>query len=553
MVKNLNSLRNEAFEKSFNVLDRLLGDIGAGILVCNLKDKRTIFENKLCQESQEIHRAVEFGLEEFYANDFEEESIKREYFDTRSGLWFEYVVSLTTWIDGTEAVACTVTDITLRKKNQQKIAYQTYNDFLTGLYNRKKCEIDLRKQIRHCEETGKKAAFLFIDLDDFKDINDGLGHQYGDLLLQQVAAGLQSVGGLKGHCYRMGGDEFGVIVTDDTYDELSSKIQTISVLFNNPWYLMETEYFCTMSMGVIEFPFEGNTANDIIKKADIAMYEAKWGGKNKISFYQQGKDYDSTKRLDIENNLRWAVADKCNEFIVYYQPIVDVKTNKCIACEALIRWNSSGLGFVCPGEFIPLAEYMGLIVSIGNYVLEEVCKQCKYWNEHGYPDLKVDVNLSVVQLMQKDAVSSIQRVFESTGVNPANICLEVTETLAINDMERVTKIIANLKALGPNVALDDFGTGYSSLNYIKKLPLDVVKVDKAFIDDILEDDYAQAFIKLIVELSKTLNLRICVEGVETKEQYELLSQLGVDLIQGFYFGRPVPPDEFARRNLTELE
>ena len=202
-----------------------------------------------------------------------------------------------------------------------------------------------------------------------------------------------------------------------------------------------------------------------------------------------------------------------------------------------------------PGEFIPLAEYLGLITSIGDYVLEEACRRCKLWNDNGHPDFYINVNLSVVQLLQKDVVENIKRILDKTGVNPKNIVLEITESFAINDMQRVMDIITGLKKLGPRIALDDFGTGYSSLNYIKQLPLDIIKVDKTFIDDIVEDDYAQAFIKLIVDLSKTIGTKIVVEGVEHKEQFELLKSLGVDYIQGYYFGKPVPANIFEEKNL----
>lgn len=562
---SLGSMKDKGLENSYKVLDRLLDGIGVGIAVFDEEERKMLFVNELGESSDEIRRTIECSVQKYFEEERAQESdgedagelasdrsvASQEYFDAKAGLWFSVNFTRTKWFDGRSVVACSVADITVRKKNQQKITYQTYNDFLTGLYNRKKCENDLRRQIRACEEKGTKAVFLFIDLDDFKNINDGLGHQYGDLLLQQVSAGLQSVGGLREHCYRMGGDEFGVIITDELYQEKEKVISTIVARFGNPWYLMETEYFCTMSMGVVEFPIEGSDANDIIKKADIAMYDAKWNGKNKVSHYQLGKADASTKRLDIENNLRQAVADKCSEFVVFYQPIVDVATGRCASSEALVRWNSTGLGFVGPGEFIPLAEYMGLIVYIGDFVLEEACRQCKYWNENGYPDFRINVNLSVVQLMQKDVVSAVQSVLESTGVNPKNICLEVTETLAINDMDRVMRIIEGLKKLGPKIALDDFGTGYSSLNYIKKMPLDIVKVDKTFIDDIVEDDYAQAFVKMIVDLSKALNVKICVEGVENKEQLDMLVRLGVDYIQGYYYGKPVPPKEFEQTHLPE--
>lgn len=312
---------------------------------------------------------------------------------------------------------------------------------------------------------------------------------------------------------------------------------------------MGTEYFCTMSMGIATFPDNSNDVHDIIKMADVAMYESKKSGKNCYNYYDADKKTNTAKQLDIENNMRQAVASQMQEFVVFYQPVVDSFTRQCVSCEALVRWNSKALGFMGPGDFIPLAEYLGLITDIGDYILEEACKQCKEWNDAGFPDFHVNVNLSVVQLLQKNVAENINNIIRKSGVNPANIVLEITESFAINDMDRVLNIINGLKTLGPRIALDDFGTGYSSLNYIKQLPLNIIKVDKTFIDDIVEDDYAQAFVKLIVDLSKTIGTQIVVEGVEQPEQYTLLRDLGVDYIQGYLFGRPVPAGEFEKKYL----
>ncbi len=536
---------------SYEVLKNILSSIGTGIVVCNRTDGSVFFENDTARNTQEVRRTIEECIEHFFRNGKASEDIYApvEHYDTESGLWFEIKFSNLTWIDGSNVIVCTATDITQRKKNQQKIEFQAHNDFLTGLYNRMKCENDLRKIIRKSVREGTKGAVMFIDLDDFKHINDGLGHQYGDVLLQQIAAGLQSIPGLREHCYRMGGDEFVIIVKPELYNNIERIITNIISMFNKPWYLMETEYFCTMSMGIATFPDDSTDVHEIVRMADIAMYEAKGSGKNGYAVYDENNRQNMSRRLDIENNMRQAVATGINEFVVFYQPVVDVKTQECSSCEALVRWDSKALGFLGPGDFIPLAEYLGLITSIGDYVLEEACRQCKKWNESGYPDFHINVNLSVVQLLQKDVVSNIKRVLNKTQVNPANIVLEITESFVINDMKRVLEIIEGLKQMGLRIALDDFGTGYSSLNYIKQLPFDIIKVDKTFIDDILEDDYAQAFVKLIVDLSKTIGTQIVVEGVEHKEQFDLLKKLGVNYIQGYYFGKPVPADEFERINL----
>lgn len=545
-----NKIINNSLLSSYELLREILSNIGSGIIVCSQENGNVLFENDIAQNADEVRRTMKECIQDFFDKGCPMEDIRPvENYDAQSGLWFEVRFAPLNWLDGSPVIICTAVDITQKKKNQQKIEYQAHNDFLTGLYNRMKCESDLRKVIKNAVKDGTTGAVMFIDLDNFKHINDGLGHQYGDVLLQQVAAGIQGIAGLRGHCYRMGGDEFVIIIEPQLYDQLDRLVRIISDMFNRSWYLMGTEYYCTMSMGIARFPEHGSDVNELIKKADIAMYEAKKGGKNRYAYYSAGNDSGSIKQLDIENNMRQAVASECDEFIVFYQPVVDAVTRECVSCEALIRWNSKALGFMAPGEFIPLAEYLGLITSIGDFILEEACRQCKDWNEHGFPDFRININLSVVQLMQKDVVDNVKKILDRTGVNPHNIVLEITESFAINDMERVMNIVKGLRRLGPKIALDDFGTGYSSLNYIKQLPLDIIKVDKTFIDDIVDDDYAKAFVKLIVELSKTIGTKICVEGVESREQYEVLSQIGVDYIQGYYFGKPVPVGEFAHRNL----
>lgn len=570
VIQNIAQMRvtNNSLLSSYEVLKDILNNIGSGIIVCDRSSANILFENKVAGESKEIQNAIRECLQELmaseeyrsylarkkaYDEDEEADYVKPyirpiEKYSAESGLWFEIRFTNLVWIDGSEIIVCTASDITQKKKSQQKIEFQAHNDFLTGLYNRMKCESDLKKIIKQSVKDGVKGALMFIDLDDFKHINDGLGHQYGDVLLQQIAAGLQSIVGLRGKCYRMGGDEFVAIVMPDMFSELERIANKVKDMFNKPWYLMETEYFCTMSMGIAVFPDDSKDVHEIIRLADIAMYESKKNGKNGYTFYDSCSKLNTARRLDIENSMRQAVTSGIEEFVVFYQPVVDVRTGECSSCEALVRWDSKALGFMGPGDFIPLAEYLGLITSIGDYVLEEACRQCRYWNEHGIPDFHINVNLSVVQLLQKDVAETVARILKKTGVNPKNIVLEITESFAINDMDRVLDIIKGIKKLGPRIALDDFGTGYSSLNYIKQLPLDIIKVDKTFIDDIVEDEYAQAFIKLIVELSDTIDTDIIVEGVENEAQLNILKELGVDYIQGFYYGKPVPAYEFEKLN-----
>lgn len=389
-------------------------------------------------------------------------------------------------------------------------------------------------------------------LDDFKHINDGLGHQYGDVLLKAISRSLQRVGGVTNTCYRMGGDEFIVIVPGKLFDKLDAIIEEITSIFTKPWFLKGEDYYCTMSMGIAYFPTDGTTVDELIRKSDMALMRAKRRGKNRIEYYNNDTDADSAShRLDLEKNMRTAAMNECSEFEVYYQPIIDTKDQKNVCCgaEALVRWNSSVMGFVSPNDFIPLAEYLGLINPIGEYVLRQAVKRCKYWNDMGHPNYKVNVNLSVVQLLQNDIVKKIKSAIEDSHINPANLTLEVTESLAINDMVRMKKILSEIKSLGVKVALDDFGTGYSSLNHIREMPIDIIKIDRCFIEHLGEDDFSNAFVKMVAELARAIGVHVCVEGVEMEQQLEVVQQMNISMIQGYYFGKPMQIGEFEQKYL----
>jgi EAL domain-containing protein (putative c-di-GMP-specific phosphodiesterase class I) len=247
--------------------------------------------------------------------------------------------------------------------------------------------------------------------------------------------------------------------------------------------------------------------------------------------------------------MRSAAMHSCDEFEVYYQPIINSSADgmPCCGAEALVRWNSRELGFMSPDTFIPLAEYLGLIKPIGEYVLHNAAARCKRWNDMGYPNYKVNVNLSVVQLLEDNIVEKIARVIEDTQINPANLTLEVTESLAINDMNRMKRVLADIKALGVKLALDDFGTGYSSLNHIREMPLDVIKIDRCFIENLGEDEFSDAFVSMVSELAHKLGVRVCVEGVETSRQCDSVRKMDIQMIQGFYFGKPMKIEEFEKR------
>ena len=536
---------------SYRALARIMDNVGSGILVTDKVTDEVLFANKIVSKyfSEELKagvlsKSLRKGRNSKYRSDC------KEYFAENIKKWFDLHYTELSWVDGREAVLCSIYDVTDKRKYQKKIEQQANNDFLTGLYNRMRCEKDLKKYLLKVKENGTKGSLLYMDLDNFKNINDGLGHQYGDILLREVSNHLRNVPEISSTCYRMGGDEFIIILPEENYHKKEAVLEKLMEIFSKPWYLNGADYYCTMSLGVVDFPIDGQEANDLIKKADIAMYEAKKAGKNRIHYYTEESGSSSMKRFDMEKNMRDAGNDGYRDFMVYYQPIIHIKedgTLECTGAEALVRWKHATMGFVSPGEFIPMAEYLGLIHPIGSYVLKEACKACRNWNELGHPDYKVNVNLSVVQLLQNDIVDIIKKTVEETGINPKNLTLEVTESLAINDMIRMKQVLSEIRKLGIRIALDDFGTGYSALNHIKEIPLDVIKIDQTFVTDIEHDDYAKAFIKMINELAAALGLHVCVEGIERKEQLSVLEKMDVTLMQGFYFDKAIPLGEFETK------
>ena len=547
-----NRIQRNSITSSYKSLETILDNVGSAIYVRDVSSSNIVYVNRMCKNTfeNEIKSGAIVGLFE-ESSRYNTASSYREVNYKERNRWYDVTSTNMTWVDGRRVVLYAIIDVTEKKQYQKKIEQQANNDFLTGLYNRMCCERDLLRIIDEAKECGGKGAVIYLDLDDFKHINDGLGHQYGDVLLKAISSSLTRINGVENTCYRMGGDEFVILVPHSSYDRFEQIIESIRVVFNKPWFLKGADYYCTSSIGVVTFPDEGETVQDLIRKADIAMYSAKKSGKNKLAHYTDSSDEEAYKRLDMEKSMRAATATDYDQFEDYYQPIVDITKpgNPCTGAEALIRWNSTELGFISPADFIPLAEYLGLINPIGHHVLQKACEAVKYWNENGHPYYKVNVNLSVVQLMQNDIVDTIAKTIEETGVNPRNLTLEVTESLAINDMERMKRILGNIKKLGIRIALDDFGTGYSSLNHIREIPLDVIKVDQSFVKDLATDQYAQSFVRMIGELADALGVRVCVEGIETAEQFKALENMNVRMVQGFYFDKPMPRDAFEEKYL----
>lgn len=545
-------MAEDSLASSYTSLEAILENVGCGICVHETDSGSVLYVNQHFRDSAwgkmqpgELARCIVEHQSKNGTDGF------GEVYSEDENHWFDYRRTRTRWVDGREVVLCTIYDVTDKKLDQQKIERQANNDFLTGLFNRMRCGQDLEYYIRQAGESGGEGALLYIDLDDFKHINEGLGHQYGDMLLKNISDGLSRISGVEHNCYRMGGDEFIIILAHQNFGMLQKILDEVQMLFTRPWMLKDTNYYCTMSMGVVRFPTDGGTVDDLIRKADIALYRAKCAGKNRVEFYSDNVESASIKRLDMEKNMRNATQNCFSEFEVYYQPIVDITKpgEPCIGAEALIRWDSNELGLIAPTEFIPLAEYLGLINPIGEFVLKEACRSCKHWNDMGHPEYRVNVNLSVVQLLQNDIVDRIAKVVTESRILPANLVLEVTESLAINDMNRMKKVLADIRSLGVRVALDDFGTGYSSLNHIREMPIDIIKIDRCFILDIGRVEYQKAFVRMVAELAQTINMKVCVEGVETEDQLLALKETKIQCVQGFYFGRPMHLQDFEKKYL----
>lgn len=548
----LKRIAKNSLASSYASLEAILENAGCGIYVVDYHTRSILYTNQKLKDL--FSRTIKAGkLEEIVFA--EEEEKKTHYYDevyfVEEERWLDVHKTEIDWVDGRKVGLCTLYDITDKKLYQKKIENQANNDFLTGLYNRMRCEQDLGRYIAKAQAVNCEGALLYIDLDDFKHINDGLGHQYGDVLLKAISHSFQRIEGIENSCYRMGGDEFIVIISEAVYPQMERILRDIDSIFSKPWFLKGEDYYCTMSMGIACFPSDGNSVDDLIRKADMALMTAKRRGKNCVEYYNDKDQASTYRRLDMEKNMRTAAMNACKEFEVYYQPIVNAQEDgtPCCGAEALIRWNSSVLGFVSPEDFIPLAEYLGLINPIGEFVLQEAAKRCKYWNDMGHPNYKVNVNLSVVQLLQNDIIKKIKKVIDDTRINPRNLTLEVTESLAINDMEHMKRILSEIKALGVKVALDDFGTGYSSLNHIREMPIDVIKIDRCFIEHLGEDDFSDAFVKMVNELANTIGVKVCVEGVETRKQLDVACDMKVCMIQGYYFGKPMKIEDFEKKYL----
>jgi diguanylate cyclase (GGDEF)-like protein len=442
------------------------------------------------------------------------------------------------------------------RRNEEKLIKLAYRDTMTGLLNRLSFKIILKKALEQAERYNRLMAVMFLDLDRFKRINDSLGHNVGDQLLQGVAERiLDSM--RKSDCAsrfsdfannmvsRLGGDEFTILLTEIRHSQDAAKVaRRILKSLSRPFVLADREIFVTASIGITIYPDDGLDVDTLLKNADTAMYNAKDQGRNNFQLFSKPMGSASFEKLALETDLRKAIGRQ--EFVLYYQPQVDIRSGEILGVEALIRWEHPEMGTVSPAEFIPVAEEAGLIGLIGEWVLRTACAQNKAWHDLGYTDIRMAVNLSSLQFKQRNLVEDVTKALKTTEMDPSCLELELTESAIMQNVEAALSCLNHLKDMGVKIAIDDFGTGYSSLNYLKRFPLDALKIDRSFVRDIIIDQDDAAIAAAIIGMARNLNLRVIAEGVETRAQLDFLSSQQCNEAQGFLFSPALPSDEMTR-------
>ncbi|MGO2508054.1 MAG: putative bifunctional diguanylate cyclase/phosphodiesterase [Vibrio hibernica] len=433
-------------------------------------------------------------------------------------------------------------EVEKRKKSEVLLAYQASHDALTGLANRKYGNDQLEQELIKAAQNNTLTLVIFIDLDNFKQINDTLGHLVGDMVLIETTQRLLQIITPSSTLSRFGGDEFLLIIPElKNNNEAKHIAATILSLFEKSFVSNNQEFFISTSIGMTMYPYDGTTSQQLLANADIAMYKVKEDGRNAFSFYNADMNIDVQRMLTLDSRLRQAIANK--ELELYYQPIIDLKTEKIIGAEALMRWNDSEYGFIPPDEFIPIAEQNGLIHQLGDFALNTACSQAAKWQE--ISPLQISVNFSSVQFRYYERLlSQIQKALESSSLPPQKLDIEITESLLFDHNKGVITMLNKLQSMGAQLTIDDFGTGYSALSYLQKFPFDRLKIDRGFLTDMRYSEEKRELVNAIIAMAKALNLEIVAEGIEDNWHANYLKEMGCGLGQGYYYSRPVPAKEF---------
>src|ERR1700693_4589152 len=436
-------------------------------------------------------------------------------------------------------------DVSVARAMGAEMSHMAQHDTLTNLPNRTLLQYRLTQAISTASRNDSRIAVLFLDLDGFKHINDSLSHATGDRLLQFVAKRLLAAVRTSDTVCRLGGDEFVILLSEVAHaGDAGVKAGKILSALSAPFEMDQITLRITGSIGVTTYPEDGQSAELLIRNADLAMYQAKEKGRSNYQFYEKGMNVRAVERQSIEGDLRFAL--ERNEFVMHYQPKIDLKTGEITGVEALIRWQHPERGLIGPLQFISVAEDCGLMLPIGNWVLRESCRQAKEWQDAGLRPIEMAVNVSSVEFRNEDFLEGVRAILEETGLSPHYLGLELTESVLMQHAKFTVPVLKELKAMGVRLAIDDFGTGYSSLSYLRQFPIDTLKVDQSFVHGINADTDDATIINAVINMGSNLNHRVIAEGVETVEQVAFLQAHGCDEGQGYYFSRPVPAPQFAK-------
>ncbi len=437
-----------------------------------------------------------------------------------------------------------------RRENEEQVRYQAYHDPLTGLPNRVSFNERLNETLARAKRSKALAGLLYFDLDRFKNVNDSLGHDAGDQLLRVAAKRIHGVARESDMVFRMGGDEFTVILENLTHAEDAARVaQRLTDVIAEPVQLLTHTTTVTASIGIAVFPTDATDADGLVKAADAAMYRAKQAGRNVYATYTADLNLHAVERFTLEAELQQAL--KNDEFVLYYQPKVSLPDGHIIGMEALLRWKNPRLGLLAPNKFLSILEDTRLIVPVGEWVIRTACQQNKLWQDSGLIHTRISVNVSASQFRDRSLVNTVRDSLKETGLAPQFLELELTEGLLIDDAHGAIAVMNDLKELGIFISIDDFGSGYSSLNYLSRFPVDILKIDRTFINNLMTDHKDAEITHAIASLAHALKLGLIAEGVETEDQLEFLRSHGCDEAQGFLFSQPVPADEFGRMLTAE--
>jgi diguanylate cyclase (GGDEF)-like protein len=434
-------------------------------------------------------------------------------------------------------------DVSERKLAEDRARFLSYHDALTGLPNLLLLQDRLQQAMAYSSRAGTKVALMVVDIDRFKAINDFLGHNAGDKMLVEVAKRLKGCMRGEDTVSRKGGDDFLLLLTNLAEpDAVITFLGELLSHFHAPFQIEDKEMTISVSVGVAIYPEDGVDFGTLLRKADMAMYRAKEAGRNTYRFFNEEMNDDALEKITLSSGLRRGLEAK--QFTLHYQPQIELSSGKLVGAEALIRWKHPDLGLVSPGRFIPVAEETGLIVEIGDWVLREACREAARWRQAGLTEPLVAVNLSALQFKRGDIEQSVTNALTASGLDPWMLELELTESILIRDTENVLATVKRLKLMGVKLSIDDFGTGYSSLSYLKRFEVDKLKIDQSFIRNLTTDQEDAAIVRAIIQMARSLGLRTIAEGVETKQVSDHLRLYHCDEVQGYFYGRPMPAEDF---------